>query len=197
MSQSCASDDFSLPSDGDGHEEHIGRQSLGLQRQKQVEFGYDKTHSTVGVLCLSNPLVSLSLSLSNRLFLSRMLFYLSLSLLCKKHHSSNPCFLFVLFFFDSPATGERHPLGVQTMATPCRGEKAHACRSDQEEGPALHGGNYIPTRPHFCGRVEGLGRQQRRVQAGGARQQHWLGPIGLSGEDRRSHPFRQVLALQG
>ena len=63
MSQSCASDDFSLPSDGDGHEEHIGRQSLGLQRQKQVEFGYDKTHSTVGVLCLSNPLVSLYLSL--------------------------------------------------------------------------------------------------------------------------------------
>ena len=100
MSQSCASDDFSLPSDGDGHEEHIGRQSLGLQRQKQVEFGYDKTHSTVGVLCLSNPLVSLSLSLSLiLLFLSLILFYLSLSLslLCKKNHSSNPCFFFVLF----------------------------------------------------------------------------------------------------
>ena len=76
MSQLCASDDFSLPSDGEDRERHIGPKSLGQQRQRQIEHRYYKTHSTVGVLRLSSslsPSLSFSLSLSLSLSLSHPL----------------------------------------------------------------------------------------------------------------------------
>ena len=108
-----------------------------------------------------------------------------------------PPLFFCLWLVVVAVPGQWSAFRVQAMATACRREKAHACRSDEEEGPPLHGRHHLPPRSDASGRVEGLGRGQRRVQAGGARQQHWTGTIWLSGEDRRSHPFRQVLALQG
>ena len=99
MSQLCASDNFSLPSDGEDRERHIGRKYLGQQRQRQIEHGYHKTHSTVGVLRLSSSLsLSHPLSLSLSLSLSLCVSWIS----CAKYTIPlTPTFSSSYFFFNS------------------------------------------------------------------------------------------------